>query len=153
MSQFPQFPIKLGKTTGWCYNFRVIREALFVRWLSALDPEIEYGLTIAPMQKLKTNDQMAWYRGRILDECLAVINAPLKEEWKLTIKNLDGFFSKQFLTVGLGTKFEGVLSKGSLTAKEFSMFIEQISLYMAENYGYIIEVPDKNWKRKRKKKG
>ena len=150
---YPQWEIVLETPAEIGYNFRVVRDELFKRWIPQLDPETRWSLKIEPYEKPKSNDQMGWYRGLILKECLSVINASILEHGgePLKEKGLDGFFSKEFLTVNKGTKFEGVLSKGALTAKQFSMFIEQITLHMAENYGYIVMPPDKNWKTKKGK--
>ena len=153
MRNWPQWEIAIGDSPKDGYNVRVVRDVLFRRWLSQLEPDKRYALRIEPWDRPKSNEQLGWYHGCTLKECLSVINQPLLASGKppLTERELDAFFSKEFLTVGRDTEFEGVLSKGGLTTKQFTVFMEHVALYMIENYGYTISEPDKNWKLKKKK--
>jgi hypothetical protein len=151
MRNYPNWEIHFPFRPEMSISALVKRGDLFKSWAKNLSTQ-EYVLRIEPKVKPKTPDQMAWYRGKVLLECLSMINSGLPMEERITKRELDGFFSKEFLTVNRGTEHEGVLSKGDLSAKEFSQFIEHIILHMAENHGYVVEPPDKQWKQKRKTK-
>jgi hypothetical protein len=119
MRNYPNWDIGLT-STGTDRSYLLERGKLFATWLSKLPLDVQYVMRIEPKFKPKSNEQMAWYRGKVLLECLSMINSGLPMEERITKRELDAFFSKEFLTVNRGTEYEGVLSKGNLSTKEFS---------------------------------
>ena len=150
MANYPNWDIRLSQDSMGNTTRQIKRFDLFQAWLKGLDKTLDYIMRIEPKKKLKTSEQLGYYHGIILKECVAEVNKGKEPKDQVTARELDAHFSKEFLTIRRDTPLEGVLSKGGLTTKEFASFVTQVMHHMVENYAYIVSEPNKEWKLKKR---
>jgi hypothetical protein len=105
---------------------------LFDLWLKSVKKPTRIELTLSPIRRDKTTQQLRYYYG--------VLIPALCEETGYVPVEADGILKKFFLTVNKGTPKEYIKSKADLTVEEMSQYLDNCVTLCYEQGIYVPEV-------------